>query len=147
MISEHFVEAANATSINSPYGVSEWVISGLHPAPSKDVKPSRVKESVFSIEGKLMDTKEFESRVNKGSKTGVMAIIEGVRFWVREDAINGEKNLIDPAVRVPNKVISSGGKDTKEVLGSEAHESARRDHLQSDHRGFRASSTRLQTDD
>ena len=48
-----------------------------------------------------MDTKEFESRATKGKKTGVLAIIEGVRFWVREDAVNEEKNIIDPAILRP----------------------------------------------
>jgi hypothetical protein len=60
-----------------------------------------VAESVFSIEGKLFSTQEFESRVTPGKKTGVLAIIEGVRFWAREDAINEDKNLIDPAVLKP----------------------------------------------
>lgn len=101
IISEHFIEAANATSINAPFGVSEWAISGLHPAPCTEVKCSRVKEAVFSIEGKLMDTKEFESRATPGKKTGVLAIIEGVRFWVREDALNKERNQIDPDVLRP----------------------------------------------
>lgn len=98
IISEHFIEAANAASINSPYGVSEWALSGLTPAPCSRVKASRVKESVFSVEGKLMETKEFESRATPGKKTGVVAIIEGVRFWAREDAINKDRNLLDPAV-------------------------------------------------
>ncbi|KAI9820511.1 MAG: hypothetical protein M1832_003702 [Thelocarpon impressellum] len=101
IISEHFLEAANATSINAPYGVSEWALSGLTPAPCTTVKTSRVKESIFSIEGKLMETKEFESRGTPGKKTGVLAIIEGTRFWVREDAINEDKNQIDPAVLKP----------------------------------------------
>ncbi|KAI9802132.1 MAG: hypothetical protein M1833_002053 [Piccolia ochrophora] len=101
IISEHFIEAANATSINAPYGTSEWVLSGLTPAPSTSVQCSRVKESVFSIEGKLVETKEFESRATPGKKTGVLAIIEGIRFWVREDALNDDKNLIDPAVLKP----------------------------------------------
>jgi flavin reductase (DIM6/NTAB) family NADH-FMN oxidoreductase RutF len=99
IISEHYVEAANSTSVNAPYGTSEWVTSGLTPAESKDVKASRVKEAVFSIEGKLVETKEFESKSKPGQKSGVLAIIEGVRFWVREDAINEDKNLVDPAVR------------------------------------------------
>ena len=60
-----------------------------------------MKEAVFSVEGKLFSTTEFESRATPGRKTGVLAIIEGVRFWVREDAINAEKNLIDPAVLRP----------------------------------------------
>jgi hypothetical protein len=42
--------------------------------------------------------REFESRGTPGKKTGVLAVIEGTRFWVREDALNKEKNLIDPAV-------------------------------------------------
>ncbi len=101
MVSEHFIEAANATSINAPYGISEWALTGLHPAPCTTVKASRVQESVFSIEGKLMETKEFESRATPGKKTGVLAIIEGTRFWVREDAINADRNIIDPAILRP----------------------------------------------
>lgn len=98
IISEHYLEAANATSVNAPYGVSEWALTGLTPADCEVVKASRVKEAVFSVEGKLMNTQEFESRAEKGKKTGVMAVIEGVRFWAREDAINEDKNLIDPDV-------------------------------------------------
>ena len=98
IISEHFIEAANSTSINAPYGVSEWALSGLTPAECSQVKASRVKEAIFSAECKLMDTKEFESRSTPGKKTGVLAIVEGVRFWAREDALNEDKNLIDPEV-------------------------------------------------
>lgn len=101
IISEHFVEAANATAINAPYGVSEWDISGLTQAPSSVVQAARVKESIVSIEGKLVETKEFESRATPGKKTGALAIIEGVRFWVRDDAINEDKNLIDLKVLKP----------------------------------------------
>ena len=101
VISEHFVEAANACSINAPYGVSEWSLTGLHPAPCTTVKASRVREAVFAIEGKLVDTKEFESRATPGKKTGVLAIVEGTRFWAREDAVNDELNAIDPAVLKP----------------------------------------------
>jgi flavin reductase (DIM6/NTAB) family NADH-FMN oxidoreductase RutF len=101
VISEHFVEAANFTSINSPYGISEWAITGLHPASCTTVKASRVKEAIFAIEGKLVETKEFESRATPGKKTGVLAIIEGTRFWAREDAINKDRNLLDPRVLRP----------------------------------------------
>jgi len=101
IISEHFLEAANATSINSPYGISEWSLSGLTPAPCTLIAPSRVKESIFSVECKLMSTQEFESRATPGKKTGVLAIVEGVRFWAREDALNEDRNLIDPMVLRP----------------------------------------------
>jgi flavin reductase (DIM6/NTAB) family NADH-FMN oxidoreductase RutF len=107
IISEHFIEAANATSINSPYGISEWALTGLHPAPCTAVKPSRVKEAIFSIEAKLVETKEYESRATPGKKTGVLAIVEGVRFWAREDAINAEKNIIDPAVSFANWIVAA----------------------------------------
>jgi flavin reductase (DIM6/NTAB) family NADH-FMN oxidoreductase RutF len=100
IISDHFLEAANATSINAPYGVSEWSLSGLHPEKCKTVQASRVKEAIFSVEGKLDFTKEYESKATPGKKTGVLAVIEGTHFWVREDAINPEKNFIDPAVSV-----------------------------------------------
>lgn len=101
MISEHFIEAANSTAMDLPYGKSEWTISGLTPEKCDVVDVDRIKESVFSVEGKLVSTQEFESRATPGKKTGVLCLIEGVRFWVREDAINEERNLIDPAVLKP----------------------------------------------
>ncbi|KAK5076374.1 hypothetical protein LTS08_007006 [Lithohypha guttulata] len=101
VISEHYIEAANSCAIDLPYGVSEWSASGLTPASCTIVKASRIKEAIFSVEGKLMSTQEFESRVQPGKKTGVLALIEGVRFWAREDAINEDHSLIDPAVLRP----------------------------------------------
>lgn len=99
IISEHYLEAANYTSINAPYGVSEWALSGLTPGyDCETVKPARVKEAIFSIEGKLESVREFESRSKPGKMSGTMAVVEGTRFWVRDDAINEDRNLIDPAV-------------------------------------------------
>ena len=60
-----------------------------------------MREAVFSVEGKLVETREFESRASPGRKSGVLAIVEGVRFWVREDAVNEERNIIDPTVLKP----------------------------------------------
>lgn len=101
IISDHYIEAANASSIDLPYGQSEWSLSGLTPADSEVVAASRVKEAVFSVEGKLLNSQEFESRATPGKKSGVLAIIEGVRFWVREDAINEDRSLIDPEILRP----------------------------------------------
>ncbi|KAJ5901545.1 FMN-binding split barrel-related protein [Penicillium taxi] len=100
IISEHFLEAANSTSINTPYGTSEWDVSGLHQAPTSVVNPARVKESILAIEGKLVEIKEFESK-STGKKTSAMAIIEGVRFWVREDAIDEAQTVIDLNILKP----------------------------------------------
>lgn len=101
IISEHFLEAANATAIDAPYGVSEWSLTGLTQAPCTSVSCPRVKEAVFSIEATLVETKQFESRVTPGKKTAVLSIVEGINFWVREDAINKERNLIDFKVLRP----------------------------------------------
>ncbi|KIX94021.1 uncharacterized protein Z520_10358 [Fonsecaea multimorphosa CBS 102226] len=100
-ISEHFVEAANAAAIDAPYGVSEWQLTGLTPAPCREVRCPRVKESIFSIEGKLLEIKDFESKSTRGAKSGSMAIVEGVRFWIREDALSEDQATIDPAVLRP----------------------------------------------
>ncbi|KAF3769800.1 hypothetical protein M406DRAFT_335603 [Cryphonectria parasitica EP155] len=102
IISEHYVEAANSTSVDAPYGASEWAVSGLTPGyDCETVKPARVKEAIFSIEAKLESVREFASRSRPGEMSGTMAVLEGTRFWVREDAINEERNIIDPAVLRP----------------------------------------------
>ncbi|KAI1337964.1 hypothetical protein F5Y15DRAFT_417404 [Xylariaceae sp. FL0016] len=104
IISEHFVEAANATSVDAPYGASEWDVSGLTPAhDTATVKAPRVREAVFSVECKLESVREFESKnpATPGKKTGCLVVLEGTRFWVREDAINEEKNLVKPEVLRP----------------------------------------------
>lgn len=101
IISEHFLEAANATAINAPYGVSEWALTGLTPAPCTSVSCARVKESIFSIEAVLVETRTFKSRTNPDKTSSVLAIVEGVNFWVREDAINEDRNMIDFKVLRP----------------------------------------------
>lgn len=108
MISEHFIEAANSTCINSPYGVSEWALSGLTPAECSTVKASRVKEAIFAVEAKLESLREFESKTTPGKITGTLAVLEGTRFWAREDALNGDKNLIDTSVSIAMIYYSYG---------------------------------------
>lgn len=98
IVSEHFLEAANAAGTIAPYGVSEWAFTGLTPAPSIDVKAERVSEAIFAIEGKLVGAKEVDSRASPGKKSASLVTIEGVRFWAREDAINEERSYIDPNV-------------------------------------------------
>jgi flavin reductase (DIM6/NTAB) family NADH-FMN oxidoreductase RutF len=95
-ISDHFIEAANFTSINAPYAVNEWALSGLTPIASSKVKPPRVHESIFTIECKVVEHKEWKNP--EGKVTGVTIFAEGVMFHAREDAINADKNLLDPAV-------------------------------------------------
>lgn len=99
LVSEDFTEATNSTSIHAPYGVSEWDVSGLTPVyDCETVACARVKEAVFSIEGKVESVREFKSRADPGKVTSTMAVIEGTRFWAREDSINEDRNLLDPKV-------------------------------------------------
>ena len=102
IISEHFIEAANATSVDAPTGFSEWAISGLTPVhDTQTVRTPRVGEAVFSAECRVESIREFESRATPGKIGGCVVLLEGFRFWVREDAINEERNLVDPAVLRP----------------------------------------------
>jgi flavin reductase (DIM6/NTAB) family NADH-FMN oxidoreductase RutF len=94
-VSENMIEAVNATSIDAPYGVSEWDVSGLHEAPSTTVRPSRVAESVFSIEGKVVDIKEFTDHQQPGMSIAANVLIKATRFWVKEGTANADYSHID----------------------------------------------------
>ncbi|KAG7109596.1 hypothetical protein HYQ44_011580 [Verticillium longisporum] len=98
IISEPFLEAANATSINAPHGLSEWHVAGLTPLRDTDNGVARVGEAVVAIEGTLVFTKEWASRATPGKTSGTLAVIEGTKFWARADAVNEERNLVDPDV-------------------------------------------------
>lgn len=93
-VSENMIEAVNASSLDAPYGVSEWEVSGLHEASTSTVKPSRVKESVFSIEAKVVDIKEFASH-SEGMSLAGLVLLKATRFWVRDDATNSDASHID----------------------------------------------------
>lgn len=107
IVSENMLPAVNATSIDAPYGVSEWAVAGLHQAPSATVAPSRVQESVFSIEAKLTDMKEFENHAKPGMSIAALGIVEATRFWVREDAIDEDRSHVD--LKVLRPVAQLGG--------------------------------------
>lgn len=93
-VSEDMIEAVNSTSIDAPYGVSEWDVSGLTEAPTTTVAPSRVGESIFSVEGKVLEIKEFAAH-SEGMSIAGLVLIKATRFWVREDATNEAGSDID----------------------------------------------------
>lgn len=108
LVTENIIHAANATSLDVPYEVSEWELSGLTPAKSETVKPERVQEAVFSIEGKLLEMKEldYHGRGEKGEAVGALAIIEGTRFWIKTEAM-GEDGETDLGILRP--LVQLGG--------------------------------------
>src|SRR5690242_1154583 len=93
-VSESMIEAVNATSIDAPFGTSEWDVSGLTEAASSTVQAGRVKESVFSIEGRVVDIKEFRDHEKQGQSVAATVLIKATRFWVREDATNDDVSHI-----------------------------------------------------
>jgi len=101
VISEAFMEAANATSVSMPYGVSEWEASGLTRVyDCRDVRCARAKEAVFSVEARLESVREFKSKVDPAATTFSMVVLEGTHFWLREDVLNEERTTIDPAAAI-----------------------------------------------
>jgi flavin reductase (DIM6/NTAB) family NADH-FMN oxidoreductase RutF len=101
IVSENMIEAVNATSLDAPRGISEWAISGLHQAPSSTVKPPRVQEAVFSIEGRLIEAVEYKTSRPPVRNKGKLAIIEATRFWAREDAIDDKGTSLNLNVLKP----------------------------------------------
>ncbi|KAI5238241.1 hypothetical protein E4T42_09034 [Aureobasidium subglaciale] len=101
IVSEDMIEAVNATSVDAPYGVSEWTLSGLTKAESTTVRPPRVKESVMSIEGKLTKTVNYKTSRPSVGPHGSLAIIEATRFWVQENAIDEKRSHVDLDVLRP----------------------------------------------
>lgn len=101
IVSENMIEAVNATSVDAPYGVSEWSLSGLTKADSTTVKAPRVKESVVSIEGKLSEIVNLKTSRQPVGAHGALAIIEATRFWVAENAIDEKRSHVDLNVLRP----------------------------------------------
>lgn len=109
VVSEHMIEGVNAASLDVPYGTSEWGMSGFKPVKSSTVRPERVADAVFSVEGKLLEMKElsYHGEAESGKATGALAIIEGTRLWVRKDAINEAGDDVDLSVMRP--LVALGG--------------------------------------
>jgi hypothetical protein len=59
------------------------------------VKPARVRESIFSIEAKLIEIVNFKTSRSSVKPYSCLAIIEARRSWVREDALDEKQGHID----------------------------------------------------
>lgn len=94
-VSENMIEAVSAASIDAPYAVSEWDISSLTEASTTTVRPSRVHESILSIEAKMVETMEFGDHAKPGMSVASLALLKATRFWVRQDATNADFSHID----------------------------------------------------
>ncbi|KAF9813689.1 hypothetical protein IEO21_05405 [Rhodonia placenta] len=96
IISEPFLDAANATSIDAPPEVDEWVVSGLTPEPSTLIKPARVRESAVSFECELFHSHDLIS--NYGPEMTTTFIMGSIKLMhVRNAVLAADGVNIDPA--------------------------------------------------
>jgi len=96
IISEPFLEAANACSIDAPASIDEWLVSGLTPVASETVKPAWVKESGVSFECELFNVQHLASPGTvEIATTFVMGTIK--RVHARNSVLMPDGVNIDPA--------------------------------------------------
>ncbi|TFY70471.1 hypothetical protein EVG20_g2530 [Dentipellis fragilis] len=119
LISEPFVEAANATAVGAPPDFDEWKIAGLTPEPSVStcarhtryeydilmccncicdvwvsVKPARVKESAASFECELLSSQDiFPDDSQTPSATLVLGRIK--HAYVRKAVLHDDEPVVD----------------------------------------------------
>ncbi|KAF8135703.1 hypothetical protein EV363DRAFT_1126005, partial [Boletus edulis] len=95
LVSEPFVEAANAISTDAPEHVDMWALSGLTMAGSSDVRPAWVKESGVGFECKLYHAFDIpEPEMGTVTQTMMLGLIR--RIHVRRSVL-GEDDTIDLA--------------------------------------------------
>lgn len=118
IISEPFVEAANYTSIDTPKGTSEWIVSGLTPVKSKLIDSPRVGESAFSMECELGAWRlsvictaltlflpraehSYDVKNDAGTRTGTIVLGRVKLFHVRDDIIDPDSLIVDTNKLMP----------------------------------------------
>ncbi|EMD32882.1 hypothetical protein CERSUDRAFT_87608 [Gelatoporia subvermispora B] len=95
IMSEPFIENANACSADLPSDLSEWPMSGLTKAESILVKAPRVKESAFSMECELYEAIDIK-RPDTGASTTTLLLGLVKYIHVRNDMLN-ERGNVDPS--------------------------------------------------
>ncbi|KAJ7597594.1 hypothetical protein C8J56DRAFT_323684 [Mycena floridula] len=111
IISEHFAEAANATSVEAPADVDEYILSGLQMEPSASVKPPYVKESSISFECELhssQDLRPIDS--DEVSTTLILGLIKRVhvrKSVLSDDGIQVDAAKLKPIARMGSTIYAS----------------------------------------
>ncbi|KAG1854972.1 hypothetical protein DFJ58DRAFT_703022 [Suillus subalutaceus] len=93
IVSEPFIESANATAIDSPPGFDEWSLSGLTKEKCVHIKASRVKESAFSMECELYKSIDIAHSVT-GEHTSTLILAHVKYIHVRKDMLT-QRGVID----------------------------------------------------
>lgn len=89
------IEQINLTSVEFPYGVSEFDRVGLTREPSAKVVPPRVAESPYALECRCIDIQHVGN--------GILVLGEVIHIAVREDMFDGpavDVTRLDPVARL-----------------------------------------------
>ncbi|EKM76468.1 hypothetical protein AGABI1DRAFT_115800 [Agaricus bisporus var. burnettii JB137-S8] len=93
IISEAFIENANACAIDAPTYFSEWELTGLTKEPSIHVKAPRVKESAFSMECELFQAIDIvDPKSLKATNTLILGYVKYIHM---------RKDTMDPTRGIP----------------------------------------------
>lgn len=91
--SEPYARQMAAAGEDIPYGESEFDLAGLHPAPSRKVRPPRLAESPLAFECETIQV----VRLNPGAPGGGNVVIGRVVYIVVHDDAIDERLRLDPA--------------------------------------------------
>ncbi|KAG1850515.1 hypothetical protein C8R48DRAFT_727409, partial [Suillus tomentosus] len=86
IISEAFIENANAAAVDAPPDVDEWTLSGLTKEKCVKIRASRVKESAFSMECELYQSIDITHPVT-GEHNSTLILAHVKYFHVRNDML------------------------------------------------------------
>ena len=89
MVSEEIAEQMNLASGDYPYGVDEFKLAGLTPAPSVRVRPPRVAESPVSFECRVVKMLEI------GRSPNTVTFGEILVAHIRDDIYLADKQRVD----------------------------------------------------
>lgn len=92
VVSADLARAMNETSRESPYGVDEMAAAGLSPAPSKSVRPPRVREARAALECRVFDILALPP--GRDGRTSHLVIGEVVGIYI-DDALILANGRID----------------------------------------------------
>ncbi|KAI0344577.1 hypothetical protein BDW22DRAFT_1354668 [Trametopsis cervina] len=113
IISEPFIEAANASAVEAPAHIDEWLVSGLTPEPSVSIAVPRVQESAVSFECELfkhIDIAAPES--DEPTTTLILGLIKRVHVCkavLRDDGRTVDPGKLRPVARLDGGLYSRMG--------------------------------------
>lgn len=86
LVDEELAERANLSSAELDYGVDEWELAGVTPAPSVDVRPAWVAESPAAFECRVRTVVDLGTAEHPANGLVIASV---THIHVRDDALDG----------------------------------------------------------